>query len=338
MYQPAVNAIFFSFIMILATSSPAFAKEFYIAGWNVENLFDLEDDPQTEMDEDFTPNSPKRWTKERLEIKLKNLSEAICKMNGDKGPDVLGLCEVENRNVVEMLRERLAPLGRKYEIVHKDSPSDRGIDCALLYDANVFSLADSKFHFVDAEKTRDIVEAKLHRESGDLYVFVNHWPSRGNAEWQRLEAADVLRQRLDEILAADPKADIILVGDFNDELLNVSLMDRLQSSPSRKLLPQGALFDTTAALVAENKGTFLWENKWELIDHIIISQGLMDDDGYRWKQGSSQRIVRPELLYQPPYPNAVARPSASYTRDDFHANGYSDHLALGCVVVDKAEK
>ena len=149
-------------------------------------------------------------------------------MNGGKGPDVLGLCEVENRKVVEMLVDKLAPLGRKYEIVHKDSPSDRGIDTALIYDAKVFDLADSKFHFVDADKTRDIVEAKAASawERGrwrSLYVFVNHWPSRNNDEWQRIMAATCCASELDEILAADPKADIVMVGDFNDEPDNVSI-------------------------------------------------------------------------------------------------------------------
>lgn len=315
-------------------SNYGFAKELYIASWNVENLFDTEDDPKVEYDEDFSPESPKKWTKERLEIKLKNLSDAIGKMNGGKGPDVLGLCEVENRQVVELLRDKLASLGRKYEIVHQDSPSDRGIDCALLYDANVFGLTDSKFHFVDADKTRDIVEAKLHREAGDLFVFVNHWPSRRNPEEQRHKAADVLRKRLDEILAADPKADIVMVGDFNDEPDNKSLKDRLRSTASKENLPEGAVFDTTAALVAEKKGTYLYDNEWELIDHIIISPGLLDKAGYHWKDGSSERITRPELMYQPPYPNAVARPSTSYTKNSFHKNGYSDHLALGCVIVE----
>jgi endonuclease/exonuclease/phosphatase family metal-dependent hydrolase len=326
------------FLLLAAKTESAEAKDLYVASWNVENLFDLEDDPQVQFDEDFTPNSPKKWTKERLAIKLKNLSDAIGKMNDGKGPDVLGLCEVENRKVVEMLRNTLAPLGRKYEIVHKDSPSDRGIDCALLYDANVFSLADSRFHFVDADKTRDIVEAKLHRDGDDLYVFVNHWPSRRNPEEQRLKAADVLRKRVDEILAADPKADIILVGDFNDEPDNKSLRDNLRAAPNQGDLPAGAFFDTTAFLAAEKKGSYLYENQWELIDHIIISPGLLDKAGLHWKKGSSQQIIRPQLMYQPPYPNAVARPSASYTKNDFHKNGYSDHLAVACILVDEPDR
>ncbi|MCI0335462.1 MAG: endonuclease/exonuclease/phosphatase family protein [Planctomycetes bacterium] len=319
---------------LFVVSPGSCAAEFYVAGWNVENLFDLQDDPEVEYDEDFTPQSPKKWTKERLEIKLKNLADAIGKMNNGNGPDVLGLCEVENRKVVEMLREKLAPLGRRYEILHKDSPSDRGIDCALLYDADVFGLADSKFHFVDAEKTRDIIEARLHRDSGDLFVFVNHWPSRHNDEWQRLKAADVLRKRLDEILAADPKADIVMVGDFNDEPDNIALRDNLRAAKSKDNLPAGALFDTTAFLEDDKQGTFVFDNKWELIDHIIISPGLLDDAGYRWKDDSSERIDRDELIYRPQYPNVIPRPSTSYTRNDFHKNGYSDHLALGCVIVE----
>ena len=157
----------FAALLLLAftqfSSAAARADDLVIASWNLENLFDTEDDPNVEFDEDFSPDKPKKWTTERLEIKLKNLSSIISKMNGGKGPDVLGVCEIENRKVVEMLVEKLKPLGRKYEIVHKDSPSDRGIDCAIIFDSGVFSLADSKFHFVDAEKTRDIVEAKLRR-------------------------------------------------------------------------------------------------------------------------------------------------------------------------------
>jgi endonuclease/exonuclease/phosphatase family metal-dependent hydrolase len=334
MSRPTLSLSFVALFMSMVICPNTSAEELYIASWNVENLFDLQRDLSVELKDDFTPDSPKKWTKERLGIKLTNLSEAISKMNAGKGPDVLGLCEVENRKVVEMLRDKLAPLGRKYEIVHKESPSDRGIDTALLYDANVFSLADSKFHFVDADKTRDIVEAKLHRDGSDLFVFVNHWPSRRNPESQRLKAAEVLRKRIDAILAADPKADIVMVGDFNDEPDNISLRDHLRATPSKDKLVDGALFNSTASLAADKKGTFFYENEWELIDHIIVSPGLLDEVGFQLKDGSTERIVRPELMYQPPYPKALARPSTSYSKNSFHKNGYSDHIALGCVIVE----
>ena len=279
---------------MIATRIVCRADEFYIASWNVENLFDLEDDPDVEFDEDFTPESPKKWTKERLEIKLKNLADVIGKMNGGKGPDVLGLCEVENRKVVEMLVEKLAPLGRKYEIVHKDSPSDRGIDCALLYDANVFGLADSKFHFVDAEKTRDIVEARLHRDGGDLFVFVNHWPSR---QQRRMAAAQGGRRAAQ---AARRNPCRRPEGRHRDgRRLQRRAGQRLDQGPparrrSKENLPAGALFDTTAPIRADGKGTFVYENKWELLDHIIISPGLLDEAGFHWKDGQQRaNRIRP---------------------------------------------
>src|SRR5690606_37447542 len=193
------------------------ADDLHIACWNVENLFDLRDDPQVQGDEEFSPEGPKRWTRERLNIKLANLAKVIVKMNGGRGPDVLGLIEVENRWVIEQLIKQLAPLERRYEIVHQESPSDRGIDCALIYDSARLTLRTSAFHRVNADNTREIVEAALVHRGHLLRVFVNHWPSRnGNPESYRIEAAKTLRARLDEILAADPAADVLVMGDLND--------------------------------------------------------------------------------------------------------------------------
>jgi predicted extracellular nuclease len=339
-YSAASRCLALAVVLVscLLVTASAQAKDLYIASWNVENLFDLEDDPDVLYDEDFTPQSPKRWTKERLAIKLRNLAKIISKMNEGRGPDVLGLCEVENRKVVEMLVKELAPLGRTYEIVHKDSPSDRGIDCALIYDANVFGLTDSKFHFVDAENTRDIVEAKLKRDNAEIFVFVNHWPSRNNDEWQRFKAAEVLRKRLDEILAADPKADIVMIGDFNDEPDNESIKDRLRAASSTDNLAPGALYDTTAYIAANGEGTHVYDNEWNLLDHIIISQGLIDDAGFRWKKKSSQRLEYPELFFQPGYPKAIARPNKSYSENRFHKTGYADHLAVVCIIEQRSGK
>jgi endonuclease/exonuclease/phosphatase family metal-dependent hydrolase len=322
-------------LFAIASLSPHSARgdEFVVAGWNLENLFDTADDPEVEGDEEFTPSSQKRWTKERLEIKLGNQARIISKMNRGKGPDILGVCEVENRKVLEMLLAKLTPLGRKYEIVHQDSPSGRGIDCAIVFDSAVFSLADSQFHHVKAGRTRDIVEAKLRRNDCDLYVFMDHWPSRHNDPPARIRAADTARQRIDEILAADPKADIILLGDLNDEPLDESVRDHLRAANTPEDLAPGTLFNTTAAISEANKGTIVYDNKWQLFDHIIVSPGLLDDAGFHWKKGSSKRIDYPELFYQPPYPGVIARPSTTYSRDEFHKNGYSDHLPVNCVLV-----
>jgi endonuclease/exonuclease/phosphatase family metal-dependent hydrolase len=331
MYRIKISAVCVS-IFSAGCLSNLSAAEFHVAFWNVENLFDTEDDPTVALDEDFTPQSPKRWTPERLETKLNNLSSILRKLNAGRGPDVFGLCEVENRGAVEMLVAKLAPLGRKYEIVHRDSPSDRGIDCALVYDAAVFTLAETKFHFVDAEKTRDIVEATLRHEGAELRVFVNHWPSRNNDEWQRIKAARVLRGRIDEILATDPHADFVLIGDFNDEPDNISLKEHLRSAVRRADLSAGSLFDTTAYLPVEQKGTYVWDNQWELIDHILVSPGLMDQAGFRWKTDSSRRVEFPELFYHSRRAGVIPRPSRSYSENNFHERGYSDHLPVECLL------
>ncbi len=325
--------------VLLIHALPAVAGELCVGSWNVENLFDTVDDPSVELDEEFTPDAAKHWTPERLDVKLSNLAKIIRKMNDGHGPDVLGLEEVENRKVVEMLVAKLAPLGRKYEIVHKDSPSDRGIDTALIYDSAVLKLVDSKFHFVDADKTRDILEAQFKRvgtgdDAASLYVFVNHWPSRGNDEWQRIMAATVLRKRLDEILAADPKADFVLVGDFNDESDNVSIAKFLRVAKTPEKAVDGTLYDTTAHLAAEGKGTLVYDDKWELIDHIIISPGLLHGNSFTWKAGSSQRLEFPELFFHPRGQGEIPRPSKSYSGNDFHKDGYSDHLAVECLIDD----
>lgn len=324
---------FLLFALASSVTRVVHADELSLASWNLENLFDTEDDPKTQGDEDYTPQSPKKWTPERLEIKLNNLASVIGKMNGGKGPDVLGVCEVENRKVVEMLVAKLQPLGRKYEIIHQDSPSERGIDCAIIFDSGVFQLADSKFHHVPAENTRDIVEAKFHRKNSDLYVFMDHWPSRYHEESFRMKAGDVARKRIDEILATDPKADIILLGDFNDDITNESIRDHLRTAASAENLPTGTMFDTLDHLRTEGKGTLVYKNKWDLLDHIIISPGLLDPAGFEWKKDSSQAVDFPELFYQPKYEGIIKRPSSSYTKDEFHKNGYSDHLPVNCVLI-----
>jgi len=332
MHRAFLNALLLA-VVVHPPTAQAGGDEFVIASWNLENLFDTADDPAVDGDEEYTPDKPKKWTKERLDIKLKNQANVISKMKDGKGPDVLGVCEIENRKVLEMLVEKLAPLGRKYEIVHKDSPSERGIDCAILFDSAIFKLADSKFHHVDAGKTRDIVEADLTRRDKTLYVFMDHWPSRHHEPPTRAKAGDTARKRLDEILAKDPKADIIMLGDFNDEPIDPSIKDHLRAATTAANLPTGTMLDTTAHIKAEGKGTFVYQNKWDQLDHIVVSPGLLDSTGFQWKDGSSQAVEFPELFYQPNYPDALKRPSTSYTKDMFHKNGYSDHLPLNCVII-----
>lgn len=304
--------------------------ELFVAFWNVENLFDTIDDPQTEKDEEFTPSSDKKWTQTRLEIKLANLARVICDMNSGRGPDVLGLCEVENRRVVELLIQKLGKLKRRYGIVHQDSPSFRGIDCALIYDRSVCDLAESRFHRIDGMTTRDIVEAQLHVDDRPLTVFVNHWPSRYNPDEARVKVAGVLRRRIDDLLQADRTSDIVVIGDLNDTPANVSVSGTLQA----KTKPAGSgreLFDLMGRLHDDpTAGSYVYKNEWSVLDHVIVSQGLMDDSGFALVPSSGGTILRDYQLYTPRDPKQIPKPSRSYTGPYFHQAGYSDHLPVAC--------
>jgi 5'-nucleotidase (lipoprotein e(P4) family) len=300
-----------------------------IAFWNVENLFDLLDDPNVEGDEEFTPTGPKKWTEDRYETKLNNLATVISQMNDQQGPDVLGLAEIENRSVLEALVEKLKPLGRDYQIVHHDSPSGRGIDCALIYDARVLELDHSKFHHVDAGNTREIVEARFRRNGNELTVFVNHWPARSHDASYRVKAGLVLRKRIDQLLSADALADIIAMGDFNDHQADESIRDALEATAELKEIRGGKLFNTMFALdPSVPTGTYVYNNQWETLDQLFVSPGMLIPNGVSWVMGSTRpAILVRDQLYNP-HGDAIARPSRSYTWNSFHESGYSDHLPV----------
>ena len=308
------------------------AEEFFIAHWNVENLFDTVDDPNVSGDEEFTPDSPKHWDDKRLETKVDNLSKIICKMNDGHGPDVLGLCEVENRKVVEMLVAKLGTLGRDYQIVHKDSPSERGIDCALVYDAKVFKLADSKFHHVDAGNTVHRRSQAGERRGAALCVCrpsAGPDARRGPAQCRRGRAAPRRNpgrrpERLTRLRSA---------GDFNEDPDSVALKDHLHAVDSSDQMPAGAVFDTSSLVHAAGKGTFVWDDKWQMLDHIILMPGMLDEAGYHWKADSSQPVEFPEQLFHSKREGAIDSPSKSYSKNNFHTDGYSDHLPVSCTIV-----
>ena len=317
----------------LLVSARSFAQdEMTVAFWNVENLFDTVDDPKVEKDEEFTPAQPKKWTTERLEIKLKNLARVISDMDDGQGPAILGLCEVENRDVVELLVRKLQPIKRKYAIVHQDSPSFRGIDCALVFDAGIFKLEESRFIRIEGETTRDIVEVRLSRLGNSLTVFVNHWPSRGNPEEARIKVATLLRKRIDELLKQDAAADFLIIGDLNDMPVDKAVGTTLRTWGNADELRPGVLFNSIWDHHKAGRGTYVYQNRWNTLDHVILSPGLLDDRGFSWVRGSTKVVQSDYQMYVSKNPKSIPVPSRSYTGSNFHDNGFSDHLPVACRV------
>ncbi|MFQ6615912.1 MAG: endonuclease/exonuclease/phosphatase family protein [Fidelibacterota bacterium] len=296
--------------------------------WNVENLFDLQDDPATQ-DEEFTPGGRKGVTRDILDLKLGNLAHVLSLMDAD----ILGLAEVENRRMVEMLSHRYG--GRDYRIIHYESPDVRGIDVALLYDPTRFRLAESRAIPVDlkeARPTRDILYARGKTSGGELHIYVNHWPSHWDGTEKtnplRAMAARTLRSEVDRLLENDPGADIIILGDFNDQPDAPSVSTHLGCSLIRDSVSVGkaSLFNLMGPFLNEpGKGTIVWEAKDLIYDQIIASPGLLDSTGLTLKPESVRIVDRPELRQKEgPFEGYPFR----FWAGDSLLGGYSDHLPV----------
>ena len=330
-YRILNTAILITVLNLVLMPGRTVAGELGLAFWNVENLFDTVDDPKTEGDEEFTPGEPKAWTETRLELKLTNLARVIADMNSGRGPDVLGLCEIENRAVLEMLVASLKKTGRDYRIVHEDSPSYRGIDCALLYDAKTITLDRSRIHRVEKFPTRDILEARFTSDGKPFFVFVNHWPSRYNDDSHRIEVATVLRKRVDQLLQSHPAVDFAILGDLNDTPANDSVSKTLRTWGDPDELRPGVLFNSMWKFHEQgNAGTYVYKNKWDVLDHIILSPGMLDGQVVNWVAYSTRRVKADYQMFVSKTPGTIPRPSRSYLGPRFFGNGYSDHLPIEC--------
>jgi endonuclease/exonuclease/phosphatase family metal-dependent hydrolase len=298
-----------------------------VAFWNVENLFDADDDPANAGDDEFTPAH--EWTEDRYRRKLANLAQVIAAVR----PHALGLAEVENRRVLEDLvaLPALAALGLR--IVHRDSPDKRGIDLALAYRAP-FELPGEDgvhLHAIDkpgAAPTRGVLEVPLRVGPHALTVLVNHWPSRGSDGDGafRAIAGKVVRGLVQRI---GHDADVLLVGDFNDDPFDRSITECLGAVRSRNaVLNRGdekALFNASWPLLGRSdEGTYYFNRDWvwNVFDQIIVSRGLLDAEGLQLVE-DSMRAHAPDALR-----DEHRRPRFFRKTREGWSEGYSDHFLV----------
>ncbi len=251
-----------------------------IAFYNLENLFDAQDNPDT-LDNDFTPKGFKRWTPKRYRKKVSNLAHTIVRIgmeSTERPPTLVGIAEVENAKVIEDLIET-GPLKKiNYGYVHYDSPDERGIDTGLLYNKDYFVVLFSEpipLMVYNGEgvrdTTRDIlyVHGKLNGEPA--HVFVNHWPSRRDGdvktEYKRLEAAKTLRRKMDEIQATYKDPNYIIMGDFNDNPDSKSI---------QTLLNDSGLYNPMEKLGSPYRGSANYRRSWSMFDQIIVSHNFFN--------------------------------------------------------------
>ena len=256
------------------------AKEnlYTVAFYNVENLFDTKNNPET-LDDDFLPKSERGWSKKRYEKKIFKIGTTLSNIgfkDTNKSPILIGLAEVENLEVVEDLVASKHLVNKDYGIVHYDSPDERGIDVALLYQKSHFELVSKESIplIIDSQKgdrdyTRDILHVSGIMNGEKVHVLVNHWPSRRDGaeltEYKRIAAAEKNREVIERVKNEEGEsAKFIIMGDFNDD----------PKANSIYKLTQGDLYNPMHKLLTRRTGTTSYRGQWNLFDQIIFSSNF----------------------------------------------------------------
>ncbi|MFC2104501.1 endonuclease/exonuclease/phosphatase family protein [Bacteroidota bacterium] len=301
-----------------------------IVFYNVENLFDTINDPSTK-DDDYTPEGKKNWTNTRYSKKLNDIAKVISSVNKEALPCLIGFAEIENRSVLEDLIKTDYLKDINYKIIHEESSDIRGIDVGLIYNPKDFTyLMHKKIPIpLDTEyKVRDILYMKGVLNNEDtLHVFVNHWKSRSGGqektEPQRIQCAQTLKNTVDSILTKNIKANIVIIGDLNDEPTDKSIFETLRANNSNENL---SLNNLMLSLSREGLGTHSYRGDWSMLDHIIVSKSLLkNNSGYIIENGKAHIFSADWITYE--NKEGHKSPNRTYGGSNYYG-GYSDHYPV----------
>lgn len=334
--------------LIAFTISGQEKKEYYIQTigfYNLENLFDIYDDPET-FDDDRTPEGKDRWTASVYTEKVRNMAYAISRIGlaeTNSPPAILGVCEIENLKVLEDLISDPVLQKFNYGILHFNSPDLRGIDVALLYRKDLFQPENSVSHELvlyqpdEPDKrifTRDqlVVTGLLQGER--IHFIVNHWPSRSGGEKasspRREKAALLNKKIIDSLFRRDPYARIISMGDFNDDPHNKSLKKVLGAKAEKNKTALKEMYNPMAGLAKKGIGSLAYRDGWNLFDQILVSQPLLEPD-------FSQYTFFKAAIFNEHF---LATPTGQYKGYPFRSfgdggftGGYSDHFPVYVLLI-----
>jgi hypothetical protein len=311
-----------------------------LAFYNLENLFDTIDHPD-KMDEE-SPLFKIPYNRSKIYAqKLKNTAQVISEIGfkrTGKVPSLVGVAEVENSAVLEDLL-RTAPLKEKnYGFIHFDSPDMRGIDVALLYQKTAFLPLHYKNYVLKIWSetgtvlhTRDVLVVSGYLDNELLHVLINHWPSRRGGEKRsrhlRERAAFLNKKISDSLFTNNPKARIVIMGDFNDNPTNSSFKQILNTKKRKDKTAGNEFYNPFELLYKKGMGTLAYRDKVHLFDQILISGSLLSKTKNFETLGFFQsHIFNPQYLTL-----STGRykgyPYRSFANGNF-TNGYSDHYPV----------
>lgn len=306
---------------------------FTIAFYNLENLFDTVDDAHT-LDDDFTPKGFKKWTEKKLRKKLKKLGRTISEIGRKETkthPTLIGVAEVENSKVLQQLLGTKALDGLPYDYVHFDSPDERGIDTALIYDKNHFEVKATETLTLMLENeegerdyTRDILYVKGKLNNEQVHVFVNHWPSRREGQEEtkhkRIRAAETILKKLNSLDELSSEINAVVMGDFNDDPSSESI---------KTIMDTGLFINPMKKLLSPESGSANYKGTWSLFDQILLSHSFLNHEAgtHSFREAS---IFSPSFLQEwkgkykgNPFRTFVGRK---------YIGGYSDHFPIYAIM------
>ena len=339
-----------AFLLVWFLVSPSVAqKATYKVGligfYNLENLFDTINDPNVK-DEEFLPTGSKNYTGKIYLDKLNHLASVLSKIGTDLSPDglsIIGNAEVENESVLKDLVNEPMLKSRNYQIIHFDSPDERGIDVAMLYNPKYFKPIKSEtlnVHLLNSDsterKTRDVLFVYGKFDGEDIFVFVNHWPSRRGGEEvsipSRARAAGVCKAKIDSITSKNPDAKIVVMGDLNDDPVSPSVAVVLGAKVDKNLVGKSELYNPWGTFYKQGIGTLAYNDSWNLFDQILVSEGFLNKSNPGYFFNKAEIFSRPWMLQTSG--RYKGYPKRTFDFDNYIA-GYSDHFPTYIVLLKK---
>jgi hypothetical protein len=327
--------LFFLFYLPVYLPSSAQEPVATVMFYNLENLFDTRND-SLKLDDEFLPQGDRHWTPTRFYTKLTRISKVITNTGNWEPPAVIGMCEVENRDVLEKLIWHPPLRNWKYNIIHKESPDERGIDVAVLYRPEVFNPLSYRYFppVPEGEKapaTREILYVCGILDQADtIHLFFNHWPSRYSGLMETRQNREIAAQRLksevDILQKKFIKPLIIIMGDFNDQPNDESILNHLHAGASRSG-NQDALFNISYQWFSKGKGTLKFQSQWNIFDQIIVSEAVLDSTGNLFAHEEDARILDASFLLERDETYTGMKLNRTYNGFSYHG-GYSDHLPV----------
>jgi len=304
-----------------------------IVFYNVENFFDTIKDP-VGHDEEFLPTSKAKWDTKKYQVKLEHISKVLAALFDSIQPIAIGLSEIETRGVLEDLIAQPALQKFNFGIIHHDSPDERGIDVALLYNKDVIeevfdAFLRVKFSFDTLDKTRDIVYFKGYMtEEFPVYFFVNHWTSRraanGDSEKKRMTEAMILKAKIEDIYKGEPFARIVVMGDLNDNPDDKS-PEYLVSGRYKYPLSEN-LVNLMRLPQSRHEFTLKYRDQNDVFDQFIVSKNLLTSESPYYVKNSAAHIFKPLWIMHESDKYGMV-PNRTYV-GNLWVGGYSDHLPV----------